>query len=169
MKELIIYKFKRSKRGYQEGFSRKVNTFLPPFRGEMALNTTLAKWMTAMIAAVIMFAPLLAYADSLNRSAVNSVLYEAAKEASIHGYFTPEILEDMEDVLANHYNFDLSKFQINVTETVVYRPNPETPLTDDDYIEAQITFPSIPVFLFLLPNNSGDHVEKVRVLSEFTD
>jgi len=131
------------------------------------VNTTLAKWMSIILAATFMFTPLLAYADSLHQSAVREVVYEAAKAASIEGRFTDEIVEQMEETLSDHYNFDLDKVEIEVTQSLTYRPALNDTLTDADYLKATVTFPAIPVFFILFPNDDREHKVHVEILSEY--
>ncbi|MFC0273787.1 hypothetical protein ACFFIX_20580 [Metabacillus herbersteinensis] len=125
------------------------------------MNTTLAKWMTLIIAANIMFVPLLSYIDSLHREAVEVVLQEGAKKAAIEGRFTTEIINDMKQELVDHYNFDESKIQITATQALTRR---------NEYIEGKVVVPRGPIWIFEIFNRGPNTIEKnTKVLSEYLD
>ncbi len=123
------------------------------------MSSTLGKWMTLIIAANIMFAPILAYIDSLHREAVEVVLQEGAKKASIEGRFSPAIIDSMRNELIDNYNFDAGNIQITATTTLTQRNN---------YIEATISVPRGPIFIFEIFNPGPSKIEKsTKVLSEY--
>lgn len=125
------------------------------------MSTVLAKWMTLIITANIMFAPILSYIDSLHREAVEVVLQEGAKKAAIEGRFTSIIVNDMKQELVDHYNFDANQIIINGTSSLTYRNN---------YIEASIEVPRGPIFLFEIFNNGPNSFKKeTKILSEYID
>lgn len=125
------------------------------------MSTVLAKWMTLIITANIMFAPILSYIDSLHREAVEVVLQEGAKKAAIEGRFTNIIVNDMKQELVDHYYFDASQIIINGTSSLTYRNN---------YIEASIEVPRGPIFLFEIFNNGPNSFKKeTKILSEYID
>jgi hypothetical protein len=123
------------------------------------MSKTLAEWMTLFIAVNIMFAPILAYLDSLHREAAEVVLTEGAKKASIEGQFTPEIIQEMKDTLVNQYNFDESKITIVATQTLTPR---------NQYLEASIEIPRN--FIFIIDVfNQGPRTfkKKTKIMSEY--
>lgn len=123
------------------------------------MATALAKWMTLIIAANVMFAPILAYIDSLHREAVETVLQEGAKKASIEGRFTAAIISEMKQELVDNYNFDETKIQITATQTLTTRNN---------YIEASIEVPRAPIFILSIFNQGPTTFKKeTKVLSEY--
>jgi hypothetical protein len=123
------------------------------------MSTTIGKWLTISIAICIMFSPILAYLDSLHREAVEVVLTEGAKKASIEGYFTPAIIQEMKDTLVNNYNF--SEGDIVITATTTLTPRNEN-------IEASIKVPRGILFVLDLFNQGPSHIEKhTKILSEY--
>lgn len=125
------------------------------------MSKTLGEWMTLFIAINIMFAPILAYVDSLHREAVEVVLTEGAKKASIEGMFTPQIVKEMKDTLVNRYNFDESKIVVNATQT-------QTPR--NQYITASIEAPRSFIFILDIFNPGPSTFKKeTKVLSEYID
>jgi len=123
------------------------------------MSKTLAEWMTLFIAINIMFAPILAYVDSLNREAVEVVLAEGAKKASIEGKFTPAIVQEMKDTLVSKYNFDPNKVTITGTQTLTPR---------NQYIEGTIKAPRSFIFVLDIFNPSPTTFEKdIKILSEY--
>lgn len=125
------------------------------------MSTALAKWMTFIITANIMFAPILAYIDSLHREAVEVVLQEGAKKAAIEGRFTDAIINEMKQDLVSHYNFDEDKITITATKTLRYR---------QEYLDARIEVPRGPIFLLNIFNQGPNTIEKeTRVMSEYLD
>jgi hypothetical protein len=123
------------------------------------MNTTLAKWMTAILTITFMTTPILMYIESMQREIVEVTLNEAAKKASVEGYFTYDILEGIRTTLTETYNFDPNNITIEATED--FQPR-------NDYIEATITVPRSPIFLFEGVFNSGPTTmtKRVRVMSE---
>ncbi|MBF0706732.1 hypothetical protein IQ283_08940 (plasmid) [Alkalihalobacillus hwajinpoensis] len=123
------------------------------------MSTTLAKWMTLIIMANIMFAPILAYIDSLHREAVEVVLQEGAKKAAIEGRFTNELVDDMKQELVDNYNFEEDKIIIDATQTLKTR---------NEYIEASIEVPRGIIFIFNIFNSGPDKIKKnTKVMSEY--
>ncbi len=123
------------------------------------MSSVLGKWMTLIIAANIMFAPIMAYIDSLHREAVEVVLQEGAKKAAIEGRFTSVIINDMKQELADNYNFDPSTITITATQSLTSRNN---------YIEASIEVPRGFIFVFDIFNQGPNTIKKhTRVLSEY--
>ncbi|MDC3424311.1 hypothetical protein NC797_07285 [Aquibacillus sp. 3ASR75-11] len=123
------------------------------------MSSTLGKWMTIIIAANIMFAPILSYIDSLHREAVEVVLHEGAKKAAIEGRFTTAIINDMKQQLADNYNFDQDTITITATQTLTTRNN---------YIEASIEVPRGFIFVFDIFNQGPNtFTKKTKVLSEY--
>jgi hypothetical protein len=123
------------------------------------MSKTLAEWMTLFIVVNIMFAPILAYLDSLQREAAEVVLTEGAKKASIEGKFTPEIIQDMKDTLVKQYNFDESKITIVATQTLTPR---------NQYLEASIEIPRTFIFILDIFNQGpSTFKKKTKILSEY--
>lgn len=123
------------------------------------MSSTLGKWMTLIIMANIMFAPILAYIDSLHREAVEVVLQEGAKKAAIEGRFTNNIINEMEQELVDHYNFDKDKIVINATTSLTNR---------NEYIEASIEVPRGIIFVFNIFNPGPKTIKKnTKVMSEY--
>ncbi|MDO6657430.1 hypothetical protein [Anaerobacillus sp. 1_MG-2023] len=123
------------------------------------MSTTLAKWMTLIIMANIMFAPILAYIDSLHREAIEVVLQEGAKKAAIEGRFTNELVDDMKQELVDNYNFEEDKIIINATQTLKTR---------NEYLEASIEVPRGIIFIFDIFNPGPDKIKKnTKVMSEY--
>ncbi|MFB1100364.1 hypothetical protein [Terribacillus sp. JSM ZJ617] len=123
------------------------------------MAAVLQKWMTIVLVANFMFAPILGYVDSLHREAVEVVLHEGAKKASIEGRFTEEIIADMRSELVEDYNFDPDKIDINATKNLTYR---------NEYIEGSIEVPRGPIFLFDIFISGPRTIKKdTQVLSEY--
>jgi hypothetical protein len=123
------------------------------------MSKTLAEWMTLFIVVNIMFAPILAYLDSLQREAAEVVLTEGAKKASIEGRFTPEIIQDMKDNLVNEYNFDESKITIVATQSLTPR---------NQYLEASIEIPRTFIFILDIFNQGPNtFTKKTKIMSEY--
>lgn len=123
------------------------------------MSTTLAKWMTLIIMANIMFAPILAYIDSLHREAVEVVLQEGAKKAAIEGRFTNELIDDMKQELVDNYNFEEDKIKIDATQSLKNR---------NEYLEASIEVPRGIIFIFNIFNPGPDKIKKdTKVMSEY--
>ncbi|NRD80842.1 hypothetical protein HPT25_26295 [Bacillus sp. BRMEA1] len=124
------------------------------------MSKALAEWMTLIIVINIMFAPILTYIDSLQREAVEVVLTEGAKEASIQGQFTPQIIQGMKDALSNQYHFDASKINIQATTTLTLR---------NQYLQASIEAPR--GFIFILDifhlNQPLTFKESTKIMSEY--
>lgn len=117
--------------------------------------------MTIFLAINIMFAPILAYLDSLHREAVEVVLTEGAKKASIEGSFTPVIIQEMKDTLVEHYNFDSDKIVISATETLTQR---------NEYLEASIEVPRTFIFIVNIFNQGPNTFKKeTKILSEYIE
>ncbi|MGG1594794.1 hypothetical protein [Terribacillus saccharophilus] len=123
------------------------------------MAAVLQKWMTLALVLNFMFAPILAYVDSLHREAVEVVLHEGAKKAAIEGRFTEDIVKSMRSELVNNYNFDSDKIEINATQSLTYR---------NEYMDASIEVPRGPIFLFeiFIPGPKTIH-KNTRVLSEY--
>ncbi|MEI2356699.1 hypothetical protein [Mesobacillus zeae] len=125
------------------------------------MSKTLAEWMTLFIVINIMFAPILSYLDSLHREAVEVVLTEGAKKASIEGQFSPEIIQDMKDTLVNDYNFDESKIKIQGTPNITPR---------NQYLTASIEVPRSFIFVLDIFNQGPTTIKKeTKILSEYID
>lgn len=125
------------------------------------MSKTLGEWMTLFIAINIMFAPILAYVDSLHREAVEVVLTEGAKKASIEGMYTPAIIKGMKDTLVDRYNFDESKLVVTGTQTRTPR---------NQYITASIEAPRSFIFILDIFNQGPSTFKKeTKVLSEYID
>lgn len=123
------------------------------------MSKVLGEWMTLFIVINIMFAPILAYLDSLHREAVEVVLAEGAKKAAIVGHFSDDIIQEMEDMLVEHYNFDRSKIKIEATQTLTSRY---------DYLEASIEIPRGIIFLLDIFNQGPRTIKKnIRIMSEY--
>jgi len=115
--------------------------------------------MTLFIVINIMFAPILAYLDSLHREAVEVVLTEGAKKASIEGRFTPAIIDEMKDTLVDRYNFDESKIKVTATQSLTPR---------NQYIEASIEAPRSFIFILDIFNQGPSTFKKeTKILSEY--
>jgi hypothetical protein len=122
------------------------------------MSTVLAKWMTLLIAITIMFTPLLVYLDSLHREAIDLVLHEGMKDASIQGGFTTEIVADMKDALVKDYNFDPNVIDIEATHDIKER---------GEYIEATIRVPRSPIFILGLFNEGPKEIVRTaKIMSE---
>lgn len=123
------------------------------------MNTTLSHWMTAFFVIIAVFTPILAYADSLSRAAVETVLHQATKKASIEGHFSPEILQEVEDTLVDKYKFDRGKIEIVGTSEIKSRK---------EYLEVTITFPRTPIFVLDLFNQGpSEFTRTYKIMSEF--
>ncbi|WP_374717750.1 hypothetical protein [Neobacillus sp.] len=123
------------------------------------MSKTLGEWMTLFIVINIMFAPILAYLDSLHREAVEVVLTEGAKKAAIEGKFSPEIIQEMKDTLVEKYNFDPNKIKINATQTLTYR---------NEYLEASIEVPRSFIFILDIFNQGPSTFKKeTKIMSEY--
>ncbi|WP_078557023.1 hypothetical protein [Bacillus alkalicellulosilyticus] len=123
------------------------------------MSSVLAKWMTLIIVVNIMFAPILAYVESLHREAVETVLHEGAKRAAIVGYFSEEIIEDMRQQLVEHYNFDENTIQFEGTQTLTYR---------HDYIQGALEVPRGIIFIIDIFNQGPDTIRKdIQIMSEY--
>lgn len=125
------------------------------------MSTTLARFLTLMIELCIIFTPILGYVDSLNNAAVEDALNAAAKEASIKGEFSSDIINTMKDNLSTEYNFD--KSQIVFTGT-------ETPTPRGQYIQGTITVPRGIIFVLDIFNQGPKTItKKVQIMSEHLD
>lgn len=125
------------------------------------MSKTLGEWMILIITINIIFAPLLAYLDSLHREAVEVVLTEGAKKAAVEGYFTTEIIEDMVDTLVDNYNFDKSKIEVTATFNPTQR---------GEYITASIEVPRGFIFILDIFNQGPNtFVKETRIMSEFVN
>ncbi|MDD9309777.1 hypothetical protein PUS82_00330 [Cytobacillus firmus] len=123
------------------------------------MSKTLGEWMTLFVVVNIIFAPILAYIDSLHREAVEVVLTEGAKKAAIEGSFTKEITDDMVNTLVNNYNFDETKIVIEATTTTTPR---------NQYIEASIEVPRGFIFILDIFDQGPDTFKKeTKILSEY--
>jgi hypothetical protein len=123
------------------------------------MSTVLAKWMTLFLSVTIIFTPLFMYLDSLHREVVDTVLHQGLKEASISGYFTDEIIEDMKDTLVNDYNFQESTIEITATQTLQQR---------GDYIDISLSVPRGPIFVINLFNQGPSKITRTaKIMSEF--
>ncbi len=123
------------------------------------MSQTLAKWMTLFLVVTIMFTPILYYLDTLNRKAVDAVLQQGLKEASIEGYMSNEVVNKMVDTLVNDYNFD--EDVIDIAGTTLYTQRKE-------YIEITITVPRTPVFILNIFNQGSKKlVRKSIIMSEY--
>ncbi|MGE8081329.1 hypothetical protein [Peribacillus loiseleuriae] len=123
------------------------------------MSQTLAKWMTLFLVVTIMFTPILYYLDTLHRKAVDAVLQQGLKEASIVGYMSDEIVDKMVNTLVNDYNFD--EDVIDIAGTILYTQR-------KDYIEITITVPRTPVFILNIFNQGSKKlVRKSMIMSEY--
>jgi hypothetical protein len=123
------------------------------------MSTVLSKWMTLFLSLTIMFTPMLVYVDSLHREVVDTVLHQGLKEASIKGYFTTDIINDIKDTLVNDYNFQASTIEITATQTVKQR---------GDYIEISLSVPRGPIFLLDIFNQGSDKITRnAKIMSEY--
>ncbi|MFE7064176.1 hypothetical protein ACFVAD_18765 [Sutcliffiella sp. NPDC057660] len=124
------------------------------------MSEILAKWMMIFIAITIIFTPLLAYTDSLHREAVDTVLHQATKEASLKGQFTTDIINGMKDSLEQDYNFDRSEIEIVATTSLTSRGG---------YLECTVTTPRGPIFILNIFNQGPSEIErKSKIMSEYT-
>ena len=106
-----------------------------------------------------MFAPILAYIDSLHREAVEVVLQEGAKKAAIEGRFTNELIDDMKQELVDNYNFEEDKIKIDATQSLKNR---------NEYLEASIQVPRGIIFIFNIFNPGPVKIKKdTKVMSEY--
>lgn len=123
------------------------------------MSKVLGEWMTLIITINIMFAPILAYLDSLHREAVEVVLTEGAKKAAIQGQFTPTIIQEMKNTLVNNYNFDEKKIKIEATQSLTYR---------NQYLTASIEAPRNFIFILDIFNQGPKTFKKeTKILSEY--
>lgn len=123
------------------------------------MNTTLAKWMSAVLAITFMTTPILMYIDAAHREIVEITLNESAKRAAVEGYFSDQIINETINELVTEYNFDQNTIQLEGTIT----PTPR-----GQYIEATLSVPRGPIFIFssLFNNGPGQHKKKIRIMSE---
>ena len=124
------------------------------------MSSTLAKWMSLFIMVTIMFTPLLAYLDSLHREAVDQVVYQAMKEASIKGYVSPEIKTAIRDQLVTDYNFaDSSILTVEGTSAIVPRGG---------YVEVTVIVKRTPIFVInILNQGSSTYKRTFTIMSEY--
>lgn len=123
------------------------------------MNTTLGKWMTLFIAVTIMFTPILTYLDALHREAVDQVIYQNMKEASIEGYVSPTIIANMTDTLITDYNFEPTSI-ISITGTSMIVPR-------GGFIEAEITVKRTPMFIMNMFNQGEpNYTRTFTIMSE---
>ena len=123
------------------------------------MSKTLGEWMTLFIAINIMFAPILSYLDSLHREAVEVVLTEGAKKASIEGSFSPAIVDDMKNTLVTRYNFDKDKITVLATQSLTPR---------NQYLTASIEVPRSFIFIVDIFNPGPSTFKKeTKILSEY--
>ncbi|UAL49886.1 hypothetical protein K7887_22475 (plasmid) [Sutcliffiella horikoshii] len=123
------------------------------------MSEVLAKWMMIFIAITIIFTPLLAYTDSLHREAVDTVLHQSMKQASLKGQFTSNIVDEIKDTLEKDYNFDRSKIEIEATTTLTSRGG---------YLECTITVPRGPIFVLDIFNQGPKKIERTaKIMSEY--
>ena len=124
------------------------------------MNTTLAKWMTLFIAITIMFTPMLAYLDGLHKEAVDQVLFQAMKEASVEGQLSPTIIAKMNDQLVNKYNFDPDSI-IEIKGTLGFVPR-------GGFIEGEITVERTPLFVINIFNQGDPNYRReFSIMSEY--
>jgi hypothetical protein len=123
------------------------------------MNTVLTKWMTLFISITIMFTPILMYFDSYNKSAVDQVLQQGLKEASIEGAFTEDIENKMIGKLTSTYNFDINSItDVSGTPGTVPRGG---------FITAEITVKRSPIFIINIFNNgSNTYTKNGTIMSE---
>ncbi|MCK6259409.1 hypothetical protein LCY76_22820 [Fictibacillus sp. KIGAM418] len=123
------------------------------------MNTTLAKWMTAIIAITIITTPILMYLEAMEREIVDVTLNEATKKAAIDGYFTTETLDSITDNLVKRHKWSPDDIQMEATTV----PQPR-----NEYIEITLSVPRGPLFLFegLFDNGPKKITKNVRVMSE---
>lgn len=124
------------------------------------MSSVLAKWMTMFIAVTIMFTPILAYVDSLHREAVDQVVYQAMKAASIQGHVSTEIQADIRNKLVTDYNFsDSSILSIEGTSATVPRGG---------YVEVSVTVKRTPIFVInILNQGSPTYTRTFTIMSEY--
>jgi hypothetical protein len=122
------------------------------------MSTVLSKWMTLFLALTILFTPLFVYLDSLHREVVDTVLHQSLKEASIAGYYTPEIIQDIKDTLVNDYKFVEDDITIRATTSLKQR---------GEYIDISLSVPRGPIFILNLFNQGPDRIERTAsIMSE---
>lgn len=115
--------------------------------------------MTTFLSLTIIFTPLLAYLDSLHREVIDTTIHQSLKEASIKGYFTVDILDDIENTLVNDYNFDPSTIEITATQSLKQR---------GDYIEISLSVPRGPIFILNIFNQGPNKItRKGKIMSEY--
>lgn len=121
------------------------------------MKTALSKWMTIFISVTIMFTPLLAWFNSLNKQSVDISLHQALKKSSIEGYF---LVSEVETMLIDEYNFDPDSIvEIKGTTSRVKR---------GEYIDAEITIKNTPIFVINLFNQGPEtYTKKSRIMSEY--
>ncbi|KAA6446916.1 hypothetical protein [Bacillus swezeyi] len=125
------------------------------------MATALAKWMTILLSINIMFAPLLSNVDGLQREAVEVVLTEGAKKASVEGRFTNEIINEMKSNLAEKYSFNKEDISISSTSGLKGR---------GEYIEASITVPRTRIFVIDMFVKEPAHFTKsTKIMSEYLE
>ncbi len=123
------------------------------------MNTVLTKWMTLYIALTIMFTPMLLFSDSHHKAAVDLVLHQAMKEASIAGQFSSDIIASVESTLINDYNFDPNSI-VEIKGTLGSVPR-------GGFIDAEITVKRNPIFIIKIFNQSSDtYTRPSRIMSE---
>lgn len=123
------------------------------------MSRVLGEWMSLVIVINILFAPILAYVDSLHREAVEVVLNEGAKKAAVEGTFTPEIIQEMKNTLVQNYNFAESKIKIEATQSIATR---------GEYLEASIEIPRGIIFILDIFNQGPPTFKKsIRIMSEY--
>lgn len=126
------------------------------------MSTVLSHWMTLFISVIIMFTPILAYADSLNQEAVDTVIYEACKKASVEGAFTPEIQDEIKKTLEEKYGFDPDMVTIDLTQTTTMIQERGT------YIKITVNVERGPIFVLDMLNQGPKQITKTReIMSEY--
>lgn len=107
-----------------------------------------------------MFTPMLMYFDSYHKSAVDQVLHQGMKEASISGQFSTDIINKIEDTLVNKYNFDPASI-VEIKGTMGSIPR-------GGFIDAEITVKRNPIFIInIFKQGSNTYTRPSTIMSEF--
>lgn len=123
------------------------------------MNEVLVKWMTLFMALTIMFTPMLMYFDGYHKSAVDQVMHQAMKEASISGSFSTDIITKMETTLVDKYNFDPDSI-VEIKGTIGSVPR-------GGFIDAEITVKRNPIFIINIFNQgSNTYTRPSTIMSE---
>ena len=123
------------------------------------MSHVLAKWMLLFLQVIVIFTPVLMHFDAYNKAAVDHVLHQATKEASISGSFSDEIIAKIEDTLINDYNFAPGSI-LEIKGTLGSVPR-------GGFIDADITIKRSPIFIVSVLNQGSQNYRASRtVMSE---